>query len=99
MTREGKQARIDLVCAWCGLPGVGEVLLQEAIYEKGEGGLPGQLLKQAQKVPACDEHLTITENQPAPIGSFRQRKAKGVEQMEMFADGKKGNAIYGNEAA
>lgn len=97
---EGKQARIDLVCAWCGLPGVGEVVLTEAIYDKGEGGLRGILLKAAQRVPACDEHIKIAEDQPLPIGHFRRRKAEGVEQMEMFPGTKKSkSAIYGNDAA
>jgi len=93
-------------CAWCGLPAVGEVEVQPALYRSvtRRDPLTGertshQLVTRAAIVAAVgDEHRHITARQLPPVGVRRQRSARGVEQLGLFADGREErlcNAIYG----
>lgn len=97
----GRQPILGALCAWCDLPAVDEVTVEPAKYEKGDGGLPGKLLQRSKKAYACDDHLHVTDDQPAPIGAFRRRKAKGVVQLDIFGGDdsrRSANAIYGDAA-
>jgi hypothetical protein len=93
-------------CAWCGLPAVGELEVQPAQYGKvtrkdpltGKRTAHQAFLRAAIRVPVCDEHQHITHGQPGPVSIPRQRTARNVEQLGMFAntpDERLPNAIYG----
>lgn len=84
-------------CAWCELPATREEQIADAEYDKKTG-----TCKRAPIiVPACDDHPT--KDQPAPVGAFRRRKAKGVDQLDIFGgstlDPLPTDAIRGGEAA
>lgn len=83
------QAIIGPPCAWCGLPATGTVEVTPAAEDA-----KGRLIA-ARVVEACDDHLGITQDQPPPIGRFRQRKAKGVEQLSILDSPASGSAIHG----
>jgi hypothetical protein len=99
------QGVIGSDCAWCGLPAVGEVEVRPAEYRSlgrvdpiiGDRGAYQQLVHAPIVVPVCDEHAQIKSGQPAPVPIPRQRTAKGVEQLGMFActeQERVRNAIY-----
>ena len=92
-------------CAWCGLPAVGEVEVQPAQHRTVSRADPvtgrrtshQAFVRAAIVVPVCDTHQHIKTGQPAPVAIPRQRTAKGVEQLGMFAttdDERLRNAIY-----
>jgi hypothetical protein len=80
-------------CAWCGLPAVGELEIQPAQYRTVSRKDPTtgrrtahQVFERAAIVAAvCDTHQQITRGQPAPVPIPRQRVARDVEQLGMFA--------------
>jgi hypothetical protein len=99
------QGVIGRDCAWCGLPAVGEIEVQPAQYRTvsrkdpvtGRRATHQAFVRAAIVVPVCDEHQHITRGQPAPVPIPRQRVARGVEQLGMFAtttDERLRNAIY-----
>jgi hypothetical protein len=99
------QGVIGRECAWCGLPAVGEIEVQPAQYRTvsrrdpvtGKRAAYQAFVRAAIVVAVCDEHQHITSGQPAPVAVPRQRTAKGVEQLGMFAataDERLRNAIY-----
>jgi hypothetical protein len=100
-----RQGRIGPGCAWCGLPAVGEVEVQPAQSRTvsrrdpvtGKRTSHQAFLRAAIVVPVCDTHEHITRGQPPPVPIPRQRTAKGVEQLGMFASTEQErvrNAIY-----
>jgi hypothetical protein len=99
------QGVIGQACAWCGLPAVDEIEVRPAEHRSlgpvdpviGDRSAYQQLVRAAVRVPVCDEHQHIKTGQPAPVPIPRQRTAKGVEQLGMFAnsdDERLRNAIY-----
>jgi hypothetical protein len=100
MTGQGKGGR---ECAWCELPTVGDIQVQPAQYRTvsridpvtGRRVAHQQLVQAAIHAPVCDEHRSITAGQPPAVGIPRERKAKGVDQLDLFAtnNGRPQNAI------
>ena len=80
-------------CAWCGLPATAEVEVQPARYRTVSRRDPvsgrriaHQVFERAAIVVAvCDTHEQITCGQPPPVPIPRQRTARNVEQLGMFA--------------
>jgi hypothetical protein len=100
------QGVIGRDCAWCGQPAVCDVEVQAADYRtvsrvdpvSGKRTAQQRLVRAAIVVPACDEYKAITTGQPRPVGIPRQRKARGVQQLDLFATGHEAalrNAISG----
>lgn len=57
------------------------------------------LVKAAVTAFACDDHMHITKDQPPDMTTFRRRKDKSAEQLDLFGGGDKpDNAIYGDAA-
>ena len=92
-------------CAWCGLPAVGDVELEPARYRTvsrrdpitGGRTTHQAFVRAAIRAPVCHEHQHITHGQPPPVPIPRQRTARNVEQLGMFAstaDERLRNAIY-----
>jgi hypothetical protein len=87
MTGQGELGR---ECAWCGLPAVCDVQVQPARFRTVSriDPLTGRRVAQQRlaqgeiRVPVCDEHKRVTSGQP-PIP--RERKARGVDQLDLFA--------------
>jgi hypothetical protein len=87
------QGVIGRDCAWCGLPATGEVEVQPAHYRTvsrrdpvtGKRTASQQFERAAGVFPVCDTHQQITRGQPAPVPIPRQRTARGVEQLGLFA--------------
>jgi hypothetical protein len=87
------QGVIGRDCAWCGLPATGEVEVQPAQYRMisrrdpvtGKRNAYQQFESAAVIVAVCDTHQHITHGQPAPVPIPRQRTARGVEQLGLFA--------------
>jgi hypothetical protein len=81
-------------CGWCGLPATREVTVQPAIFRKRNGA--DELVQLAIMSWACDTHPTA--EQPADMTTFRRRKAKGVEQLDLFGQpaNRPGNALLGD---
>ena len=87
-------------CAWCGLPATGEVEVQPAHYRTvsrrdpmtGKRTAHRVFERTAVVVPVCDTHEHITRGQPAPVPIPRQRTARGVEQLGLFATLRGGEA-------
>ncbi len=99
------QGVIGRECAWCGLPAVGDVELEPARYRTvsrhdpvtGRRTTHQAFVRAAIRVPVCNEHQHITTGQPPPVPVPRQRTARNVEQLGMFAtsaDERLRNAIY-----
>ena len=99
------QGVIGRECAWCGLPAVGDVELEPARYRTvsrrdpvtGKRTTHQAFVRAAIRAPVCTEHEHITHDQPPPVPVPRQRTARGVEQLGMFAttpDERLRNAIY-----
>jgi hypothetical protein len=99
------QGRIGPGCAWCGLPAVGDVQVQPAQYRTvsrrdpvtGKRTAHQAFVRAAIVVPVCGEHQHITHGQSPAVPVPRQRTAKGVEQLGMFASTEQErlrNAIY-----
>jgi hypothetical protein len=84
---------IGRYCSWCGLPAATEVEVQPAHYRTvsrrdpvtGKRTAQQQFERAAVVVPVCDTHEQITRGQPAPVAIPRQRTARGVEQLGLFA--------------
>jgi hypothetical protein len=82
-------------CAWCGLPAVGELEIQPAQYRtvsrrdpvSGRRTAYQRLVQAAIVVAVCDEHQYVTSGQPPPVAVPRQRTAKDVDQLGLFAVG------------
>lgn len=75
------QGIIGQTCAWCELPATGDIEVEAAETKAGE------LLRAARVVPACDEHRAIpTGGGLAPNRKMRS-KARGVDQLDIFAAG------------
>jgi hypothetical protein len=80
-------------CAWCGLPATAEVEVQPAHYRTvrrrdpvtGKRMTHQQFERAAVVVPVCDTHRQITHGQPGPVAIPRQRTARGVQQLGLFA--------------
>jgi hypothetical protein len=87
------QGVIGRDCAWCGLPATTEVEVQPARYRTVSRRDPvtgrrtaHQVFERAAIVVAvCDTHAQITCGQPAAVPIPRQRTARNVEQLGMFA--------------
>jgi hypothetical protein len=99
------QGVIGRDCAWCGLPAVGELEIQPAQYRTvsrrdpvtGKRTSHQAFVRAAIVVPVCGEHQHIKTGQPPPVPIPRQRTARGVEQLGMFASTEQErvrNAIY-----
>ena len=99
------QGVIGRDCAWCGLPAVGEVEVQPAVYRTvgmvdpviGDRSAYQRLVRAAIVVPACDEHKDIRDGQAPPVGTPRQRKARDVQQLGLLVGTDQAwsrNAIY-----
>jgi hypothetical protein len=93
-------------CAWCGLPAVGEVEVEPVQYRTvsrrdpitGKRTSRQVFVRAAIRAPVCTEHEHITTGQPPPVPIPRQRTARNVEQLGMFADTadeRLRNAIHG----
>jgi hypothetical protein len=82
-------------CAWCGLPATAEVEVQPAHYRTvsrrdpvtGKRMTHQQFERAAVIAAVCDTHRQITHGQPAPVPIPRQRTARGVQQLGLFASG------------
>lgn len=98
----------DHPCAWCNAPAVARVLIEPGHYKTvtmlsprtGEPVDAQQASRFAIWAYVCAEHRTIRDRQPgAPLADSRRRKAKGVDQLDIFggstAAHKPGNAIEG----
>lgn len=80
-------------CAWCGLPATTEIEVQPALYRTvsqrdpvtGKRTAHQRFERAAVVVAVCDTHQHITRGQPPPVPIPRQRTARGVEQLEIFA--------------
>jgi hypothetical protein len=87
------QGVIGRYCAWCGVPATGEVEVQPAHYRTvsrrdpvtGKWTAHQVFERAAVVVPVCDTHEQITRGQPPPVPVPRQRTARGVEQLGLFA--------------
>jgi hypothetical protein len=87
------QGVIGRDCAWCGLPATSEVEVQPAQYRTvgrrdpiSGKRIAHQVFERAPIMAAvCDTHQQITRGQPAPVGIPRQRTARGVDQLGLFA--------------
>jgi hypothetical protein len=101
------QGVIGRDCAWCDRPAVGEVEVQPAHHRTitrrdpvSGRRIPHQVLVQAAIVAAvCDDHKHITTAQPPLVKLPRQTKARGVEQLGLFAGAnevRQRNAISGD---
>jgi hypothetical protein len=99
MTGQGELGR---ECAWCGLPAVGEIEVQPARYRTisridpltGRRVAHQRLVQAAIRVPVCDAHKHVTTGQLPAVGIPRERKIKGVDQLDLFAtNGWPSNAI------
>jgi hypothetical protein len=99
------QGVIGRDCAWCGLPAVGEIEVQPAQYRMvgkvdpviGDRTAYRRLVSRAIVVPACDEHKQVTRDQPGPVWTPRDGRARDVEQLGLFVtdeDARLRNAIY-----
>jgi hypothetical protein len=93
-------------CAWCGLPAVGELEVQPAQYRtvsrrdpvSGARTTHQQFERSAVVVAVCGTHEHITRRQPGPVAIARQRTARDVQQLGLFAataQQRLGNAIGG----
>jgi hypothetical protein len=102
MTGQGELGR---ECAWCGLPAVCDIQVQPARYRTvsrldavtGRRVAHQRLVQGEIRAWVCDEHKHVTSGQPPVVGVPRERKAKGVEQLGLFAtaNGRSGSAITG----
>jgi hypothetical protein len=89
------QGVIGRDCAWCGPPETTEVEVQPAQYRMvsrcdpmtGKRTVQQQFARAAVVVAVCDAHEQITRDQPAPVLILRQRTARGVQQLDIFATG------------
>ena len=80
-------------CAWCGLPATTEVEVQPARYRTvsrrdpvtGKRTAHQQFERAAIVVRVCDTHQQITRGQPPAVPIPRQRTARGVQQLGLFA--------------
>ena len=87
------QGVIGQDCVWCARPAVGEIEVQPVHHRTvtkidpvSGRRVPQRLLVQAAIVAAvCDDHKTITIAQPPPVRLPRQCKARGVQQLGLFA--------------
>jgi hypothetical protein len=87
------QGVIGRDCAWCGLPATTEVEVQPAQHRTvsrrdpvtGKRTTHQQFVRAAVVVPVCDAHEHITRGQPAAVPIPRQRTARGIEQLGLFA--------------
>ena len=87
------QGVIGRDCAWCGLPATCVVEVQPAQYRTVSRRDPvtgkrtaRQVFERAAIVVAvCDTHQQVTVRQPAPVPIPRQRTARGIQQLDMFA--------------
>jgi hypothetical protein len=87
------QGVIGQQCAWCGLPAVCDIEVQPAQYRTvsrvdpmtGRRTTHQRFVQAAIRVPACDDHKHITSGQPPPVPIPRERKAKGADQLDLFA--------------
>jgi len=86
------QGMIGRDCAWCDRPAVCEVEVQPAAHRTiskrdlvtGERTAHRHLVQAPIRVPACDEHRTVTTGQPPPVTPPRQRRARDVQQLGLF---------------
>ncbi len=65
-------------CAWCELPATGTHEVAPAEWDKKKG----ELKRAATVVPCCDDHPTA--DQPPSVVTFRRKKARGVDQLDIF---------------
>jgi hypothetical protein len=87
------QGLIGRECAWCGLPAVGELEIQPARYRSvrrrdpvtGKRTAHQQFERAAIVVAVCGKHEHMTSGQPAAVPIPRQRTARGIEQLGLFA--------------
>jgi hypothetical protein len=87
------QGVIGRDCAWCGLPATTELEIQPARYRTvsrrdpvtGKRTAHQVFERAAVIVPVCDTHEQITRGQPAVVPIRRQRTARGIEQLGLFA--------------
>jgi hypothetical protein len=90
MTGQGELGR---ECAWCVFPAVCEIEVQSARYRTvsridpmtGRRAAHQRLVQAAIRVPVCDAHKDVTVGQPPAVGIPRERKAKGIDQLDVFA--------------
>jgi hypothetical protein len=99
------QGVIGRNCTWCGLPATGEVEIQPVQQRTvsrrdpvtGKRTTHQAFVRAAIVVPVCDDHKHITTEQPPPVKLPRQSKARGVQQLDLFASPeheRPRNAIY-----
>jgi hypothetical protein len=87
------QGIIGLGCAWCDLPAVGEVEISSAQYRTvtrrdpvtGARTSHQEFARAAIVVAVCDEHRHIRDGQPPAVAVPRQRTARDVDQLGLFA--------------
>jgi hypothetical protein len=87
------QGVIGRDCAWCGLPATTEVEVQLAHYGTvsrrdpvtGKRTAHQEFERAAVVVPVCDMHEHITRGQAPAVPIPRQRTARGVQQLGLFA--------------
>jgi hypothetical protein len=88
------QGVIGRDCAWCALPATTEVEVQSApsctVSRRdpvtGRRTTHQQFVRCAVVVAVCDTHAHITRGQPPAVPIPRQRTARGVEQLGLFAN-------------
>lgn len=78
------QTMLGAPCAWCGSPATREIEVQPKRMGKKKG--EDIVAQQAIVVPACDDHRAIKDSQPPDVSTFRLRRAKGVEQLDIFGN-------------
>src|SRR6185295_6845083 len=79
-------------CAWCDKESVTELELEPIRYRTITKKLPDGTVSKRQelaalpiKAAACEQHSYMLEKRGAgPVGNWRAKKAKGVEQLTIF---------------
>lgn len=100
------QPFLGCYCQWCGEPAVDSIELEPAQYKMvtviGPRGVPiigAQTTRFAVYAYVCVDHLDVRDREPGtPMPDLRRRRAKGVEQLDIFGGStvdprKPGNAL------
>lgn len=85
------QPMLGCYCSWCGEPAVGTIELEPArrkmVTMIGPTGVPitaPQATRFAITAYACADHLAVRDREAGPLPDLRRRRAKGVQQLDIF---------------
>jgi hypothetical protein len=99
------QPMLGCYCYWCDEPAVGTIELEPAqrkmVTMIGPTGVPisaPQATRFAITAYVCADHLEVRDREAGPVPDIRRRRARGIEQLDIFGGStedprKPGNAL------